>query len=100
MLSTPQLVVPIVPENHHTSMQQKPMEVQVEQRSQAPVEGSNTAQPVPGTHAYEALPQFPQRPPFPSAAPSDAMNCTRWSRWPKRLSTKWSAAESSRAAST
>ncbi|MDY4339777.1 AlpA family phage regulatory protein [Xanthomonas sp. LF07-6] len=43
------------------------MEVQVEQRSQAPVEDSNAAQslPAPGTHAYAALPQFPQRSPLP-----------------------------------
>lgn len=39
----------------------------MEQRSQAPVEDSNAAQhlPVRGTHAYEALPQFPQRGPLP-----------------------------------
>jgi prophage regulatory protein len=44
------------------------MEIQVEQLSRAQVEDSSAAQslPVPGTHAYEELPQFPQRsaPPF------------------------------------
>lgn len=39
----------------------------MEQRSQAAAEDSNTAQPLPitGTHACEALPQFPQRSPLP-----------------------------------
>ena len=39
----------------------------MEQRSQTPIEDSNTAQPlpVPGTHAYQALPQFPRGIPLP-----------------------------------
>lgn len=39
----------------------------MEQRSRATVEDSNTAQPLPGpgAHAYETLPQFPQRSPLP-----------------------------------
>ncbi|WP_081613611.1 AlpA family phage regulatory protein [Xanthomonas sp. SHU 308] len=39
----------------------------MEQRSQALLADSNAAQPlpVPGTQAYEALPQFPQRSPLP-----------------------------------
>ncbi|MCW0422130.1 helix-turn-helix transcriptional regulator [Xanthomonas sacchari] len=39
----------------------------MEQRSQALLADSNAAQPlpVPGTKAYEALPQFPQRSPLP-----------------------------------
>lgn len=37
---------------------------------------------------------------FPSGAPSAARNCGKSSPWPKRRSTKWSAAASSRVAST
>ncbi|MCW0366553.1 hypothetical protein NB699_001536 [Xanthomonas sacchari] len=35
----------------------------MKQRSRAPVE--DISLPIPGTHAYEALPQFPQRSPLP-----------------------------------
>ena len=45
------------------------MESDVEQLSQ-----TSNALPLPGTDAYEDLPQFPKRSPFPSGAPSAARN--------------------------
>lgn len=56
------------------------MESQVEQLSQTSSATGIVAKqsfPLPGTEAYEALPQFPKGSPFPSGAPSAAKNCGR-----------------------
>jgi prophage regulatory protein len=79
------------------------MESEVEQLPQAfDAAGTNAGKslPLPGTEAYQALPQFPKGSPLPFRRTIRRQELRQIAPWPKQRSTKWSAAASSRVAST